>query len=158
MLAFPHPQEGTPNREIGRANPPAQKGEMMRTVSIWAAVLAAALLTACAVPVPIQNVDKATISSAADKALSADQVREAIFRAGNGLGWIVKEAGPGKLVGTLVLRTHMAVVDIAYSPTHYSITYSSSVNLKEGGGKIHPNYNGWIQNLTRAIDAQLAAA
>ncbi len=130
----------------------------MRTVSIWAAVLAAAFLTACAVPVPIQNVDKAAVISAAGKPLSADQVREAIIRAGVGLGWIVKEAGPGKLVGTLVLRTHTAVVDIAYSTTNYSITYKSSIDLKESGGKIHPNYNGWILNLTRAINAQLAAA
>jgi hypothetical protein len=130
----------------------------MRTASVWAAVLAAALVTACAIPVPIQNVDNATVISAAGKPLSADQVREAIVRAGVGLGWIVKEAGPGKLVGTLVLRTHTAVVDIAYSPTNYSITYKSSIDLKESGGKIHPNYNGWIQNLTRAINAQLAAA
>jgi hypothetical protein len=130
----------------------------MRTVSIWAAALAAALLTACAVPVPIQNVNNAAVISAAGKPLSADQVREAIIRAGVGLGWIVKEAGPGKLVGTLVLRTHTAVVDIAYSPTNYSITYKSSIDLKESGGKIHPNYNGWILNLTRAINAQLAAA
>ena len=130
----------------------------MRTVSIWAAVLAAALLTACAVPVPIQNVDNATVISAAGKALSADQVRDAIVRAGTGLAWIIKDAGPGKLVGTLVLRTHTAVVDITYSPTHYSITYKSSIDLKESGGKIHPNYNGWILNLTRAINAQLTAA
>ena len=40
----------------------------MRTVSIWAAVLAAALLTACAVPVPIKNVDNAAVISAAGEA------------------------------------------------------------------------------------------
>jgi hypothetical protein len=129
----------------------------MRTVSLGAVVLATAILAACAVPAPIQNIDNATVVSAAGKPLSADQVREAIVRAGVGLGWIIKDAGRGKLVGTLILRTHTAVVDIAYSPTNYSIAYKSSIDMKEGGGKIHPAYNGWIQNLTRAINAQLAA-
>ena len=130
----------------------------MRAVSLWAAVLAAAFLTACAYPVPIQNVDNATVVSAAGKPLSANKVREVIVGAGAGLGWVIQDAGPGKLVGTIALRTHLAVVDIVYSPTSYSITYKSSVNLKEGGGKIHPNYNGWVMNLNRAIQAQLAAA
>ena len=130
----------------------------MRTTSIGAVLLAAALLTACAVPVPVQNVDNATIVSAAGKPLSADQVKDAIVRGGASMGWGIKEAGPGKLIGTLVLRTHTAVVDIAYSPTTYSITYKSSVDMREGGGKIHPAYNGWIKNLTRSINAQLALA
>jgi hypothetical protein len=121
-------------------------------------VLATAILAACVVPAPIQNVDNATVVSAAGKPLSGNEVKEAITRAGTGLGWIIKDAGPGKLVGTLMLRTHTAVVEIAYSPTNYSITYKSSIDLKENGGKIHPNYNGWIQNLTRAINGQLAAA
>jgi hypothetical protein len=62
------------------------------------------------------------------------------------------------LVGTLQLRTHTAVVAIPYSPRSYSVQYRSSVNLDEKGGTIHKNYNGWIQNLTRGINAQLSAS
>jgi hypothetical protein len=89
--------------------------------------------------------------------LTDEQVRGAIVRAGAALGWIVKDAGPGKLHAILLIRTHTAEVDIPYSSASYSIAYSSSVNLEESGGKIHRNYNGWIQNLNRGINAQLAA-
>ena len=30
--------------------------------------------------------------------------------------------------------------------------------LNESAGKIHKNYNGWIQNLTRGINANLSAS
>jgi hypothetical protein len=62
----------------------------------------------------------------------------------------MNDTGPGRMVGTLVLRTHTAVVDIAYSTTSYSVTYKSSVDLQEANGKIHKNYNGWITNLNKA--------
>jgi hypothetical protein len=74
------------------------------------------------------------------------------------LGWIMKDAGPGAIHGTLILRTHTAEVQIPYSATSYGIVYKSSINLQESGGKIHRNYNGWIQNLNRGINAQLAAS
>jgi hypothetical protein len=85
-------------------------------------------------------------------------VRGAIVRAGSALGWIMKDDGPGRITGTLMLRTHTAVVDIPYSANDYSILYKSSVDLKEANGQIHKNYNGWITNLTRGINAQLAAS
>lgn len=130
----------------------------MRSLSKWAAALGTAtLLAACNTMAPIQNVGNVTVSAQANKPLSDEQVRGAIVRAGAGLGWIMKDAGPNKLHGILILRTHTAEVDIPYSASTYSITYSSSVNLQEGGGKIHRNYNGWIQNLNRGINAQLAA-
>ena len=89
--------------------------------------------------------------------MSKEEVRAAILRAGATLGWQMKDEGPNMLVGTLMLRTHTAVVEIPYSSSNYSIIYRSSTNLNESGGKIHKNYNGWIQNLTRGINAQLTA-
>jgi type II secretory pathway component PulK len=106
---------------------------------------------------PIHNVNNAAVTHAAGKALSADQVRQAIVRAGAALGWQIKDDGPGKLTGMLQLRKHTAVVDVPYSSNSYSINYKSSVNLDEKDGKIHKNYNGWIQNLTQGINAQLSA-
>ena len=129
----------------------------MKVLSKVVVLAATALLVACQTA-PIQNVDKAAVSASASKPLTADQVRGAIVRAGSSLGWVMKEDGPGKLTGTLMLRTHTAVVDIPYSASNYSILYKSSVDLKEANGQIHKNYNGWITNLTRGINAQLAAS
>jgi hypothetical protein len=130
----------------------------MRVILGLAAALCAATLAGCNTTAPIENVSDAAVISPVGKSLSAEQVRGAIVRAGAGLGWVMKDAGPGKLSGTLLLRTHTAEVEIPYSPSQYSITYKSSVNLQEGAGKIHRNYNGWIQNLNRGINAQLSAS
>jgi hypothetical protein len=107
-------------------------------------------------PQPIYNVKESMVTSPATNAVTKEQVRAAIIRAGGALGWIIKDEGPDKLSGTLVLRTHTAVVDIPYSPEKYSIVYRSSINLNEKGGKIHKNYNGWIQNLNKGINTQLS--
>jgi len=122
-----------------------------------AVLAAAAALTACNTMAPIQNVENVSVSSSSNKPLSPAEVRAAIVRAGAGLGWIMKDAAPGVIHGTLILRTHTAEVQIPYSATSYGIVYKSSVNLQESGGKIHRNYNGRIQNLNRGINAQIAA-
>ena len=131
---------------------------MVRGSKWLAALAAAAALTACNTLAPIQNVDSVDVSSSSNKRLSTEEVRAAIVRAGAGLGWIMKDVGPGRINGTLILRTHTAEVQIPYSATSYGIVYKSSSNLQEAGGKIHRNYNGWIQNLNRGINAQLAAS
>jgi len=130
----------------------------MRILSKAVALAAAVVLVACQTLAPIQNVQKASVAASANKPLTNEQVRGAIVRAGSTLGWIMKDEGPGKLTGTLLLRTHTAVVDIPYSASDYSILYKSSIDLKEANGQIHRNYNGWITNLTRGINAQLAAS
>jgi len=130
---------------------------MRHSLKLGALVIAAAALAGCST-VPIMNVNESPVVSAANKNLSNDQVRSAIVRAGAALGWQMREDGPNTLVGTLQLRTHTAVVEIPYSSRAYSIKYRSSVNLEEKNGTIHKNYNGWIQNLTRGINAQLSAS
>jgi len=129
----------------------------MRIRSAAAVFIVAFAAVACA-PVPIMNVDEAPVVTASGKALSKSDVRAAILRAGSGLGWIMKDEDPNTLVGTLNLRTHSAVVEIPYSQRAYSIKYRSSVDLDAADGKIHKNYNGWIQNLQRSINANLASA
>ena len=121
-----------------------------------AALVAISVGIAACTTVPIMNVDNAPVQAVSGKPMTQEQVRAAIIRAGSALGWQMKDDGPNKMVGTLVLRQHTAVVDIPYSPTGYSIKYKSSVNLDESGGNIHKNYNGWIQNLNRGINTQLA--
>jgi len=131
---------------------------MVRITRGLAVVAAAIALTACNSIAPIQNVENVPVSSSSNKPLTPAEVRGAIVRAGAGLGWIMKDAGPGMINGTLLLRTHTAEVQIPYSATSYGIVYRSSINLQESGGKIHRNYNGWVQNLNRGINAQLAAS
>lgn len=129
----------------------------MRLHLTLAALAVAAALAGCT-SAPIMNVQEAPVATASGKTLSPQEVRAAILRAGASLGWQMRDDGPNKLVGTLNLRSHQAVVDIPYDSKSYSIKYRSSVNLEERGGQIHKNYNGWIQNLTRAINAQLSAS
>lgn len=130
---------------------------MRNSVKLGALVIAVAALGGCTTA-PIMQVNDSAVATATGKRLSNDQVRSAIVRAGAALGWQMQDEGPNKLVGTLNLRNHTAVVEIPYSSTSYSIKYRSSVNLHEKDGNIHKNYNGWIQNLTRGISAQLAAS
>jgi hypothetical protein len=100
------------------------------------------------------NVTGAPIQSSKPKP-STDEIRQAIVRAGAGLGWEMKPDRPGHITGRLALRTHVAVVDIDYTQTEYSIKYRESTNLDHSDGKIHRNYNGWIQNLDKGIKTQL---
>ena len=123
----------------------------------FAAVAVVLVIAGCG-SVPIMNVKDAAITSSSGKPMSNAEVRSSILRAGAALGWQMKDEGPNKLVGTIALRDHSAVVEIPYSASTYSINYRSSTNLKESNGSIHKNYNGWIQNLTRGINAQLTAS
>jgi len=103
---------------------------------------------------PIYNVDDTLVAT--NKAdFTKEDVRKAIIRAGGGLGWQMNDAGPNNMEGTLHLRTHMAKVNIPYSKDSYSIIYEDSTNLNYDGTIIHRNYNGWIQNLDKAIQVQL---
>jgi hypothetical protein len=131
----------------------------MRTTQLKAIALAAGTalaLTACQNVQPVYNVKDAQVVPSSAKSLQAAQVRAAIITAGTSLGWRVADSGPGRLEGTLKLREHTAVVEIPYSATAYSITFKSGDKLKAADGSIHKNYNGWIQNLDRAIRTEVS--
>ena len=123
------------------------------------AVLATATLLAlagCVRMAPIYQLDTVPVTSSSAKSLTDAQVRTAIVTAGTSLGWRIGDAGPGRLEGTLTLREHIAVVEIPYSGASYAIRYKRSTNLNERDGMIHSNYNGWVQNLDRAIRTEIA--
>ena len=88
---------------------------------------------------------------------SSETVYRAIKSAGQSLGWHISKIKPGVAQGKLILRSHVAIVRINYTRSSYKIRYSSSKNLKYNSKKntIHSNYNGWIQNLEKAIDVRL---
>ena len=130
---------------------------MSKVKSGWVVVgVSLALVLAACAAKPIHNVTESQVSSKNSKSLQASQVRQAIVAAGVGLGWKFVDIKPGMLEGTLRLREHVAVVDIPYSTSTYSIIYKSGVNLGEQGGQIHKNYNGWVQNLDKNIGTELA--
>jgi hypothetical protein len=124
----------------------------------WAAsiVFALVLLAAgCRGGVPVYNVtDTQVVASKPNPSL--DEVGKAIQRAGAALGWNLKPTKPGHMIGTLNIRKHVAVVDVNYSVKSFSIQYKDSTELGYDGSSIHPNYNGWIQNLDKGIRAQLS--
>lgn len=120
------------------------------------------MLTAPGCTVDILNVKDAPVKTLSGKELTLDQTTKAIVLAGMGLKWQMDVAQPGHIIGTLNLRSHQAVVDITYNTQVYNITYKSSKNLLtvDDTGKpvgIHPNYNGWIENLDNAIRTQFIA-
>ncbi len=104
---------------------------------------------------PVYNVEGTPISTSTS-GYSLRDVRDAIQQAGVSLGWQMQDIKPGLIVGTLYLRDHMAQVEIPYSRSSYSILYKDSQNLNYDGANIHSNYNGWIQRLNGAINAQLS--
>jgi hypothetical protein len=107
-------------------------------------------LAACARTQPIQNVEGREFIGPGTLAQRANQIR----RAGAGRGWQMQEIRPGLIRGTLVLRDHLAVVDIPYDAQRFSIRYADSRNLLYDGASIHRNYNSWVQNLANDIVAQ----
>ena len=104
----------------------------------------------------VKNVHDAPMPFTTENKPSIEQIKKAIIVAGSGLGWRIKSQSPGHLIGTLNLREHTAIVDIKYTTENFSITYNSSTNLNYDGTNIHSNYNGWIQNLEKAIIVQIS--
>ncbi len=121
--------------------------------------LAVVMMTGCRGGGQIYNVKDAPITTATGKEVTLEQVTKAIVEAGAGLKWTMAVVKPGQIVGTLNVRSHTAVVDIAYDTKTYNITYKDSVNLKYDADKqtIHENYRGWVQNLDNAIKGRLTA-
>lgn len=100
------------------------------------------------------DIDKAPHS--APESATMTQIQEAIHEAGADLGWGMKPMGAGRMEGRLVLRNHVAVVDIEFDRETFSISYRDSINLDYDGTTIHGNYNGWIANLRNAIVARVS--
>jgi hypothetical protein len=108
--------------------------------------LPVAALAACGRQAPIR---KAAASSRAAAAWPSVRWRSAA----PGPGWAgaMPDVAPGRFRGTLNLRSHQALVDIPYDAQRFQIRYAGSTNLNASPGVIHPNYNGWVQNLQAAI-------
>ncbi|MGH8726693.1 MAG: hypothetical protein ACREV9_00725 [Burkholderiales bacterium] len=119
------------------------------------AALAALVFVVACTAAPVYSVSGSPVNTNTAKA-SLDDVGKAIKTAGINLGWQMKDVKPGHMIGTLNLRSHQAIVDITYDSKKYDIAYKDSSNLNYNGSTIHKNYNSWVQNLDRRIQAQLS--
>lgn len=113
------------------------------------------LLTALAAHAGVEAVyEPKNVPINVGKEVTADQVKLAFLAApGEINGWAFEDKEPGKLAGTLHVRKHTVVVDIAYTAKDYSILYVSSENMKYDAEKktIHPKYETWVKNLERVL-------
>lgn len=126
----------------------------MRMFKLTISIVLTLLLVACGRVQPIMEVEDTPVGYN----LQSEQVKLAIIEAATSRGWIAKETKPGLIEANITLRTHSAAITIPYTNKFYSIHYASSVNLKASDGKIHRNYNRWINNLNVDIQHQLAVA
>ena len=110
----------------------------------------------CRTTAPMLNVTNASLGAPPGAQVSLEDVSRAIWAAGKRLGWDIQPVRPGELTGTLNLRRHQAVVAITHTTSTFSINYRNSVNLRQHDGEIHRNYNNWVNNLARAIQAEMA--
>lgn len=110
-------------------------------------------LAGCARTAPVANV-----SNPITVQVTSDQVKKAILQAGLERDWIMTPASPGVINGRINQRGHIADIRINYTQNSYTINYVSSQNLMASEGKIHHNYNRWVNNLDREIQLKLAAA
>jgi hypothetical protein len=120
---------------------------------------------ACALPAharnlaQIQNYENVSVTTGSGKLIPAEKMREVFVAAGARRSWAFKDAGPGKLIGTLIVRgRHTVEVEVTYSPERYSVVYknSSNMNYSEQGSLIHPNYNKWVADLMNAVRSELS--
>lgn len=126
----------------------------IQSIAFYLALAFLLLALASCRTAPIHNVHEAAVATGKTDA-SLEDIQKAIVRAGASLGWNMSPVRPGLMTGTLHLRKHTAVVEVRYDRKTYSILYKDSQNLDYNGSTIHSNYNGWIQNLNRAIQTQL---
>ncbi|SEL71435.1 hypothetical protein SAMN05216359_114111 [Roseateles sp. YR242] len=113
-------------------------------------------------PVALVEPERVVVAASAGT-LTPEQVKQAIVRGGARFEWTVvrEEAGNIQLKYNKQNK-HEVVVAITYDSTGYQIRYVSSVNMKyetiNGTPMIHPFYNTWVGNLSRAIASEATAA
>jgi len=103
---------------------------------------------------PVYNIENQSI----DYTLTMEQVEKAIIQAGAQKKWRMMIIKPGQIVGNILVRSHKARIQIDYTEKIYTITYLESNNLLYKDGKIHRNYNRWINNLDQTIQSNLFEA
>jgi hypothetical protein len=117
-------------------------------------LVAVALLLAACTSKPIYNPEEHFSSQLA---ISDNQMQRAIITALNDRQWVVQSIQPGQIQASITVRgRHHAEVDIPYTSTSFNINYRSSWGLDYKNGKIHGNYNRWVNRLRDNILKELS--
>jgi PBP1b-binding outer membrane lipoprotein LpoB len=134
------------------------KGNLMKKKLLLASLVVAGTLFyggCSATQQPLYNVQNSSVQTFDGRKLTAAQVEKAILQAGVQRGWRMQKVKDGLITGTLVVRTHSAVIEVKYNSSSYSITYKNSTDLNYDGVNIHKNYNSWVRNLDNSIQLYL---
>lgn len=127
----------------------------MKIFKLIIAALTLTLAAGCSTTQPVMNMSNSPVPAN----LSEQTISQAIINAGVSKKWVMREERPGLISGHIQVRSHQANISIPYNTLNYSINYVSSVNLSDNGsGKIHRNYNRWINGLNQAIQIELNRA
>ena len=88
---------------------------------------------------------------------TSKDMREAIFQGCADKNWRAVDLDANTIEATIVVRgKHTVVVAIPYTASSFAINYKSSINMNARDGKIHPNYNNWVNYLDQAIRRRIA--
>ncbi|KGE67257.1 MULTISPECIES: hypothetical protein [Pseudomonas] len=92
----------------------------------------------------------------ADAQVSEEKLKTVIVNALQKREWTVQRLSPQLVQAEITVRNQFyAAIDIRYTRNSYAITYRDSRDLGYKDGKIHRNYNRWVNNLDSDIMAGL---
>lgn len=154
----------------------------LAAVLLSLSVLAQPALAGARPGVPIENIENTALPVPAGREPTLAAVETALNHAAARKNWTLENQGPGKAVGTLVVRgKHTIRVDIAYTPRTISLTYKDSINMNyevysapisqdtvtemlssgsrkyaDGQPLIHPNYNVWVRDFLKQIKLEIS--
>lgn len=136
-----------------------QRPVRMKNISHISFVIVACLfLSSCFGRIqPLYTVYKHEIPTST-QILDESKVRDVILQAGINRRWLMEEKKTGLILATHKRGSHLAVVEIKYTQSTYSIRYANSSNLLYNGSTIHRTYNNWVKNLELDIEMALQTA
>lgn len=125
-----------------------------------AALLLVTTLACGANLAPVLNVQNAPIAVAPPPGVDPGaHARQSILRAIAGRGWTIDSEQPGLITTTVRRNELFATVDVAYTPTAFSITYRNSApEMKYDGERVHKRYNHWVDRLRASIQSEFNRA
>ncbi len=100
---------------------------------------------------PVQSIKTPILN----KAVTTQEVHDAIVRAALAKNWQVVADEGQKLTLKYVKKVHVAACDVTYSEKEYDITINPMTTLTRGAYEVHPKYNQWVRNLDKQIQLQL---
>ena len=92
----------------------------------------------------------------ANTQVSEEKMKTVIVNALQKREWNVQRLSPQLVQAEITVRNqYYAAIDIRYTRNSYAITYRESHKQDYKNGKIHRNYNRWVNNLDSDIMAGL---